>query len=415
MKNAYITIGSFFGDEGKGKITDILCSKSSSTINVRFNGGAQASHTVVRADGRRHAFRHFGSGTFANVPTYLSKDFIVNVFLFSEEIRILIDEFGIKPNVYANPNCIVTTLWDMYINQAIETIRGEDRHGSCGMGINETVHRSKYEEYRITVRDLLSTEKLREKLEKIQNEYVPQRLKNKYHISIDELPRQYKDLFQNKENIDMTIFYVQEFLENVQIMGDYILKRFDNVVFEGAQGLMLDQGCKKFWPNVTTSNTGIKNVMNILKELRFKGSLEIYYISRCYVTRHGRGLFPTEVKGKPYKKIIDLTNIPNEFQESLRFGNLDVDLLIYGINRDLQNLSFPAEINIVFTCFDQLDDFDVKYVINKKEEKVSKKQFLSQVSNILKKDIINLGNIYVSEGEKRGNLIRFYNKNCQRD
>ena len=54
-------------------------------------------------------------------------------------------------------------------------------------------------------------------------------------------------------------------------------------------------------------------------------------------------------------------------------------------------------------------------VINKKEEKVSKKQFLSQVSNILKKDIINLGNIYVSEGEKRGNLIRFYNKNCQRD
>ena len=415
MKNAYITIGSFFGDEGKGKITDILCSKNSSTVNVRFNGGAQASHTVVTTDGKRHAFRHFGSGTFANIPTYLSENFIVNVYAFSEERRNLINQFEISSNVYVNPNCIVTTLWDMYINQAIETLRGNDRHGSCGMGINETVQRSKYEEYRITVMDLLYTEKLRKKLQKIQDEYVPQRLKNEYHISIEDLSKKYKDLLKNEENIDMTIFYVQEFLENVQIMGDYILKRFDNIVFEGAQGLMLDQGCKKFLPNVTTSNTGIKNVMDILKNLDFKGNLEIYYISRCYVTRHGRGLLPTEVKGKPYKKIVDMTNIPNEFQESLRFGNLDIDLLVYGINRDLQNLSFSAEINIVFTCFDQLDDFDVKYVLNEKEEKVSKKQFLSKVGDILKKNITNLGNIYVSEGEKRGKLIKLNNKNCLKD
>lgn len=415
MKNAYIAIGSLFGDEGKGKITDILCTKSLSTINVRFNGGAQASHTVVTADGKRHAFRHFGSGTFAKVSTYLSKEFIVNVYAFSEEMRNLIDEFGIIPNVYVNPNCVVTTLWDMYINQAVETIRGEERHGSCGMGINETVHRSKYEEYRITVMDLLNIDSLRDKLEKIQNEYVPQRLKNKYHISIKELPEEYRKLFENKENINMTIFYVQEFLKNTQIMGDFILKRFDNVVFEGAQGLMLDQGCERFWPNVTTSNTGIKNVMDILKNLRFKGNLEIYYISRCYVTRHGRGLLPTEVKSKPYEKIVDLTNIPNEFQESLRFGNLDVDLLTYGINMDLQNLSFPAEINIVFTCFDQLDDLDVKYVANGKEKNVSKKQFLSQIGDILKRNITSLGDIYVSEGEKRGKLIKFDDKNCQKE
>ncbi len=414
MKNAYITVGSLFGDEGKGKITDILCTKSSSTINVRFNGGAQASHTVVTPDGKRHAFRHFGSGTFANSTTYLSKDFIINVFAFSEERRKLINEFGIDPNVYVNPNCTVTTLWDMYINQAIECLRGEGRHGSCGMGINETVHRSKYEEYRITVRDLLSIEKLQEKLKTIQNEYVPQRLKNKYNLTIEELPKQYRELLENKENIDMTIFYIQEFLETVQIMGDFILKKFDNVVFEGAQGLMLDQGCERFWPNVTTSNTGIKNVMDVLKSLKFEGNLEIYYISRCYATRHGRGLFPTEVEGKPYRKIIDLTNIPNEFQESLRFGNLDVDLLTYGINNDLKNLSFPAEVNIVFTCFDQLDDFDVKYVSNRKEESVSKKQFLSKICNILKLRITNLRNIYVSEGEKRGKL-KIYDENCQED
>lgn len=406
MKNAYITIGSLFGDEGKGNTTNILCSKNLSTLNVRFNGGAQASHTVVTQDRKRHAFRHFGSGTFAGVATYLSEDFIVNVFAFDEERRKLNSNFEIEPLVYVNPKCIITTLWDMYINQAIETIRGEGRHGSCGMGINESVHRSKYKEYKITVMDLLSSERLREKLEKIKNEYVPMRLRNKYHVSIEELPKYYRDLLENEENINMTIFYSKEFLKNVQIMGDFILKKFDNVVFEGAQGLMLDQGCKRFWPNVTTSNTGIKNVMKILGNLKFKGNLKIFYISRCYVTRHGRGKFPTAVKEKPYKNIIDLTNIPNEFQESLRFGILDIDLLIEGINEDLRNLKFPADINIVFTCFDQLDDFGVKYVFKGNEEKVSKKQFLLKILKILKQNIYNLNSIYITEGENSKNLIK---------
>jgi len=404
MKNAYIAIGSLFGDEGKGNVTDVLCAKGQSTINVRFNGGSQASHTVVTPDGKRHAFRHFGSGTFTGAPTYLSEDFLVNIFAFEQERQNLSDKFGINPNVYVNPKCNVTTLWDMYINQAIETLRGNQRHGSCGMGINETVHRSKYEEYKITVMDLMYADKLRNKLERIQNEYVPMRLKNKYHISISELPKEYKALFEKKENVDMTMFYVEEFLKNVHIMGEYILNRYDNVVFEGAQGLMLDQGCRRFWPNVTTSNTGIKNVMDILDRLRFKGNLEIYYISRCYATRHGRGLFPTAVEDKPYENIVDLTNVPNEFQESLRFGILDVDLLIEGINKDLQNLSFPAEVYMTFTCFDQLDSI-VRYKVNEKEEQVSKEQFLNSILSILKQNISNLSGMYVTQGETRDNLI----------
>lgn len=405
MKNAYITIGSMFGDEGKGNVTDVLCAENPSTINVRFNGGAQASHTVMTPEGKRNAFRHFGSGTFTGAPTYLSEDFIVNIYAFDQERRKLNEQFEIQPNIYVNPKCVVTTLWDMYINQAIETLRGEDRHGSCGMGINETVHRSKYDEYKITVMDLVSPEKLRKKLEKIRDEYVPMRLKNKYHISVEELPNQYRELLENKENINMTIFYAQEFLENIQIMGDFILRKFDNVVFEGAQGLMLDQGQKRFWPNVTTSNTGIKNVMKILENLKFKGNLKIYYISRCYATRHGRGEFPTAVKNKPYKHIVDLTNIPNEFQESLRFGILDVDLLTEGINKDLQNLKIPAQINLVFTCFDQVDSV-AKYVFDKKKRNVSKKQFLNEISNILKQSINTLHGIYITAGEKRNNLIK---------
>lgn len=406
MEKAYIGIGAGFGDEGKGNITDILCSRNPSTINIRFNGGSQAAHTVVTPEGRKHAFHHLGAGTFTGAPTYLGKEFLVNPFTFDKERRSLETEFGIVSTVYVNPECNVTTLWDMYINQAVETMRGKERHGSCGLGINETVHRSKYEEYRITVMDLVSPERLYKKLNKIQNDYVPMRLKYKYHISLNDLPEKYKALITNEENINMTMFYSFEFTKNVQIMGDYILNKYDTGVFEGAQGLMLDQGYERFWPNVTTSNTGIKNVMKILNNINFKGDIEIHYISRCYATRHGRGLFPTEVKGLPYKRIVDRTNVPNEFQESLRFGILDTDLLIEAINRDLQDLNLPAKIFPTFTCFDQLqDDKSAKFKLEDEEGEVSKEQFLFEMHNIFSKNIINFSGIYATKGCTRNDLI----------
>lgn len=406
MENAYIVVGAGFGDEGKGNITDIACAKNLSTINIRFNGGSQAAHTVVTPEGKKHAFRHFGAGTFTGVPTYLGEDFLVNLFTFDKEERELESKFGIVPIVYVNPKCNVTTLWDMYINQAIETMRGEQRHGSCGLGINETVYRSKYEEYRITVMDLVSPQKLLKKLEKIQNEYVPMRLKYKYHLSLSHLPEKYKALINNKDNINMTMFYAFEFINNVQIMGDFILNKYENGVFEGAQGLLLDQGYERFWPNVTTSNTGIKNAMKILNHINFKGNIEIHYISRCYATRHGRGLFPTEVKGVPYKRIADSTNITNEFQESLRFGILDVDLLLEAINNDLGNLNLPAKICPTFTCFDQLqEDKSARFKFKEEEGEVSKEQFLSEMHRIFSKNMANFGSVYVTKGKTRNDLI----------
>lgn len=406
LKNVYACIGAAFGDEGKGHITDILCSQNpETTINVRFNGGAQASHTVVTPDGKRHAFRHFGAGTFTGVSTYLSEDFLVNIYTYDIEKCDLSKNFGTIPKVYVNPNCRVTTIWDMQINQMIEKMRGDKRHGSCGLGINETVHRSKYSKYCITVMDLLCSSKLREKLERIQSEYIPMRLKNKYGIILEELPNEYREQLVNPRDIELTLFYAEKFIQDVLIMKDDILNRFETAVFEGAQGLMLDQGYEKFWPNVTTSNTGIKNVMKILRNIDFRGDLDIYYISRCYATRHGRGLFPTETEGKPYEKIVDLTNIPNEFQETLRFGILDVDLIIEAINRDLQNLEFPAKVYMLLTCFDQIDD-KVFYKFEGEMISVSKKQFLKNCQNIFRQNIGRISGMYVAESAKRDKLVK---------
>lgn len=405
MKQCSIVIGSAWGDEGKGHMTDILCN-CENTLNVRFNGGAQASHTVVTPDGKRHAFRHFGAGTFAGAKTYLSEHFIVNTVAYAMEKNELINSFGITPCLYVNPNCLVTTIWDVYINQAVETIRKDKRHGSCGFGINETVERSKIQEYKITVIDLFSKEKLMDKLLAIQNQYVQMRLKTEYGLSIEDLPSKYQDLLTNKENIDMFLFYVNEFVESVQVLGNGILNKFDNVVFEGAQGLLLDQNNSKYFPHVTTSNTGIKNAMDILTSLNYKGKVDIYYMSRCYQTKHGAGPFKNEILGKPYSEVVDLTNVPNEFQGSLRFGYLDFDLLSFEINKDLRNLVLPANVRVTFTCLDQVGK-EVKYIKDSNLKTIKTDKFLKTALRVLSAKIDNLHGVYATCGLTRDCLIPY--------
>ena len=323
MQHCSIVIGSLWGDEGKGHMTDILCNNQKNTVNIRFNGGAQASHTVVTPDGKRHAFRHFGAGTFSSVPTYLSKEFIVNPVAFVFEKNELEEQFGIKPTVLVHPGCRVTTIWDVFINQAVEAMRGKNRHGSCGYGVNETVERNKHRRYmfRLRVKDLFDEQTLRRRLTYIQDEYVPMRLKEEYGLTIQELPKEYQELLTYPENIEMSMFYIREFLESVETIGDLaVAMKFDNLVFEGAQGLLLDQNNVEYYPHVTSSNTGIKNVMTFLKGTKFYGQVDIYYMSRCYLTRHGAGPFKNELVEKPYENINDPTNIPNEFQGALRFA-----------------------------------------------------------------------------------------------
>src|SRR2546425_1241702 len=150
---ARVVIGANFGDESKGKIVDYLCATQGAGIVVRFNGGAQAGHTVVTPDNERHVFRHFGSGSLCEVPTFLSQFFVCNPILFFKEREQLI-ELGFHPVIYAHPECLVTTFVDMLINQAKESARGIKRHGSCGIGFHETLQRSKVSELKITMSDL---------------------------------------------------------------------------------------------------------------------------------------------------------------------------------------------------------------------------------------------------------------------
>lgn len=323
---ARIVIGASFGDEGKGLVTDHLCASGAGVV-VRFNGGAQAGHTVVTPFNERHVFHHFGSGSLLDVPTFLSQFFVCNPILFFEELKQL-HALGFHPEVYAHPDCLVTTFMDMLINQRRESDRGKDRHGSCGVGFHETITRSKLPELKITMGDLWNgAKRLPQQMDEICTKYAQYRIGQKF--------------------TDGTA--IQKFIEGCHEFAEYVhpagIGQCKDPVFEGAQGLLLDQDNKEFFPHVTHSSTGMKNV-EILCQQAGITQKEIYYVSRTYLTRHGAGPLPGE---DPRLKYEDETNAPNKFQGTLRFARLDASKLYRRCREDAKANDFK----LVLTHCDQ--------------------------------------------------------------
>jgi adenylosuccinate synthase len=288
---ARAVIGANFGDEGKGLVTDYLCSQGAGMV-VRFNGGAQAGHTVVTPDGLRHVFQHVGAGAFCGVPTFLSQFFVCNPLVFLKEFDAL-TALGVEPIVYAHPNCIVTTFADMIINQRKEDARGKARHGSVGVGVHETMTRSKMPELAITMSDLWNGAKITGKLHEICNKYASFRTGT--------------PIARAEEMIGAFEKACETFAGLVHPLG---IGQCKDPVFEGAQGLLLDQDNKEFFPHVTHSKTGMHNV-RILCAQAGVTEIESYYVTRSYLTRHGAGPLPGE---DPKMSFYDDTNTEHSYQ-----------------------------------------------------------------------------------------------------
>lgn len=357
--NAYAVIGSNFGDEGKGLFTDFLASKdSTNTIVCRFNGGSQAGHTVLTPEGHRHVFSHFGAGTLAGSDTFLSRFFISNPFTFMTELRALEGHRG-DTKVIVDPASLLTTPFDMLMNRAAEVMREEKkegRHGSVGLGINETVVRSKTD-YGTTVADLYETD-LPDLLVTIRDEYAPKRLAE---LGVPGSAIANMLDIWDAETIEKYLDYTARMTEEIYLGSQDIIMGYNNVVFEGAQGLLLDEE-HEFFPHVTRSKTGSRNIETICRELGINW-VDAIYATRTHMTRHGAGPFPSEVVGM---KLEDQTNQPNDWQQTIRFGNLDLDLMIKSVLYDIDDVSdSPVYINPIFGISwfpeNEKQNFDVVY------------------------------------------------------
>lgn len=357
MKRASIVIGANYGDEGKGLVTDYLAAKhegGSVPLVVRHNGGAQAGHTVQLADGRRHVFSHFGSGLAAGAETFLSEFFVCNPTIFRREWDEL-EAQGFAPGeVHLDWSSPMTTIYDMILNQIVEEARGSERHGSVGVGFNETIERCKLMTFGTDAFRLNCPSLLREMADSIRRSWMPLRLAA---LGFPNLYSEYKSLIMAPELLDQWMDDALFMQQRVNLCAADILRQDRPLIFEGAQGLLLDQDRTEFFPHLTRSNTGIRNALDLCKTA-LVNEVTVHYVTRAYLTRHGAGPMPNESDGTPYPAIIDPTNKPNAFQGSLRFGLLDLDLLGDAVQRDLRDRWRAPMVRVkpelVMTCLDQV-------------------------------------------------------------
>lgn len=312
MSRAFVTVGLQFGDEGKGATVEYLCRKHTPDFVIRYSGGSQCGHNVQLPDGRRHTYSQFGCGTHLGIPTFLGPSVIINPAAMKREADALQKQFPevfreLSPfdHLFIDPNCLVTTSLHMQVNRHLEMQRGRDRHGSCGHGIGAA------REYWLTH----GTDAIR------AFDLLPE---NAYEL--DWKLYLMRERFRNKYDFELeTPIQAIQKLSVVpeQCIRQLAFERLNTAVFEGAQGVLIDQR-HGFAPYHTWSDVTVNAAVPLLHQMTDPEVTTIGCM-RAYTTRHGPGPFPTEEGWL----VSDPGNLENSWQGKPRYGCLDLVMLQY--------------------------------------------------------------------------------------
>ena len=369
-RKIFIVLGLGFGDEGKGLTTDFLALQKPNSLVIRFNGGQQAGHTVWKSNNEHHVFSNFGAGSLRNIPTYWSKYCTFSPASFCKEWDSL-QHINPDTRIFIDNMSPLSTHYDQLYNRVLEEQRGSARHGSCGLGFGATIERHHHSPIKLFAQDLAFPETLLQKLKAIKNYYEQKFLENKLDF-FNNLPHQTEDerFLHFAEKINKLIEQKNLIFAN----ETSILKNglYENLIFEGAQGILLDMDFGLF-PNVTRSNTTSKNALNLIKRNHLEGEISIWYVSRTYLTRHGAGFFPNENTDLKLQNTAFETNQYNDFQGNFRKAPLHLPLLNYALTCDA-NFSEGIEKSLMLTCADQLPDQEACTIYSDKIEEISVKK-----------------------------------------
>ena len=314
---AFIVTGLGFGDCGKGTVTDALTRRFEARLVVRFNGGAQAGHNVVLPDGRHHTFAQFGAGSFVEgVRTHLSAQVVVHPTALAVEANYLARSGVLDAlrRLTVDPRCLVTTPF----HQAAGRLRERAaKHGTCGVGVGETMRDAlAHPDDALRMGGLSAA---RDQLERIRVRLLASLPSGVEHDS-DGSPLHDSTLTQRWLDA----------LPPVRLMKDEEVAqvhRDDNLVFEGAQGILLDEH-HGFHPHTTWSTCTARNALHWLRASPHR--VERVGVLRSTLTRHGAGPLPSE-SAELSAQLPEPHNSNEGWQGAFRVGWLDAVLLRYAM------------------------------------------------------------------------------------
>ncbi len=337
MKNT-VVIGAQWGDEGKAKITDLLAQQAD--LIIRYQGGCNAGHTVV-ANGNTYKFHLIPSGIlYDKAICFIGAGTVIHPESFEKEINELKQQ-GVKfDNLKVSPLATITMPYHIEVDGWSEANSGKGKIGTTKRGIGPT-YTDKMARIAFKIQDLYSLDALNEKIEMV----LP--IKNKTLENVYGLEPYTKDCI-----LSMCEKYAELFRPYVCFEWQDMLNRFKDktVLFEGAQGVMLDIDYGTY-PFVTSSNpigggaaTGSGYGPTMIEE--------VVGVSKAYVTRVGEGPFVTELTDETGKKIQE---IGHEFGVTTgrprRCGWFDSVIMKYAV-------LVGGITNVALTKIDVFDTFD---------------------------------------------------------
>jgi len=282
--SAFIVLGAQWGDEGKGKMTDYLAEEAE--VVVRFQGGNNAGHTVEVGD-RQYKLHLIPSGIlYDDKLNVIGNGVVVDPKALFEEIGYLEKE-GVKvtpEKLIISDRAHVIMPYHKLLDKLKEEARGKNDIGTTGKGIGPC-YTDKIERCGIRICDLLHEKVFEEKLREdmaMKNTYIT-KVYGGEAIDVEEVLKEYNEYAKR----------IRPFVQDTSVKVYNEIKANKNVLFEGAQGMLLDIDYGTY-PFVTSSNTtagGVSNGVGIGPNM----ITNAVGIAKAYTTRVGKGPFPTEL------------------------------------------------------------------------------------------------------------------------
>ena len=287
-----IVIGAQWGDEGKGKITDLL--SRSADVVVRPQGGVNAGHTIV-VQGQTFKLHLIPSGIlYPETECVIGSGTVIDPKVLLEELGQLHSLNVSTDNLFISQTAHVTMPYHRLLDQASEQRRGEKKIGTTGRGIGPT-YADKSERTGIRVVDLINPKELQEKLEWTIN-YKNVILEKLYNLAP----------LDPKVVIEEYIGYAEQlkpYVVDSSLKIYEAIKQKKNILFEGAQGTLLDLDHGTY-PYVTSSNP-IAGGACVGSGIGPTVVDRVIGVAKAYTTRVGEGPFPTELHGEIGEQLCD--------------------------------------------------------------------------------------------------------------